>query len=234
MTRKIYLDAAIFVLFILVMSFHFLPRILHEILGVAMAVVVFVHLVLNRHWIFSLVRANRTSRKNFLILINFLLLVSFLVTLVTGLFISNYVFIDFVSWEFRRNVTIHLLHHSASYLVMILIGVHLGLHWQEIWGRVIHCFGLRKNALSYKICCRLVVSVLICVGIYGSFLNRVGDRILMKHIFATAATELHFIVFSFLLVSNMALYAILSFKFSERMDFLKSMQKNCVLEKNCF
>ena len=202
MTRKIYLDAAIFVLFILVMSFHFLPRILHEILGVAMAVVVFLHLVLNRHWIFSLVRGNQTSRKNFLILINFLLLVSFLVTLVTGIFISNYVFIDFVSLELRRNVTIHLLHHSVSYLMMILIGVHLGLHWQEIWGRVIRCFGLQKNALSYKILCRLAVAVLICVGIYGSFLNQVCDRLLMKHIFATAATELHFVGFAFLLVSN--------------------------------
>ena len=216
MTRKIYLDVAIFVLFILVMSFHFLPRILHEILGVAMAAVVFVHLVLNRHWIFSLVRGNRTSRKNFSILINFLLLVSFLVTLVTGIFISNYVFIDFVSLELRRNVTIHLLHHSVSYLMMILIGVHLGLHWQEIWGRVIHCFGLRKNALSYKILCRLAVAVLICVGIYGSFLNRVGDRILMKHIFATAATELHFVGFAFLLVSNVTFYAILNYMIFER------------------
>ena len=216
MTRKIYLDATIFVLFILVMSFHFLPRILHEILGLAMAAAVFLHLVLNRYWIFSLVRGNRTSRKKFSVLINFLLLASFLVTLVTGFFISNYVFDGVVSLELRRNVTIHILHHSASYLMMILIGVHLGLHWQEIWGKIIRRFGLRKKVLSYRIFCRLVVSVLICGGIYGSFLNQVGDRILMKHIFATAATELSFIGFAFLFVSNVALYAILSYMVSER------------------
>jgi len=163
-----------------------------------------------------LVRANRTSRKKFSILINFLLLASFLVTLVTGIFISNYVFSEVVSLELRRNVTIHLLHHSASYLMMILTGVHLGLHWQEIWGKVIRRFALRKNALNYKILCRLATAVLICVGIYGSFLNRVGDRILMKHIFATAATELSFIGFVFLLVSNVALYVILSYMWVER------------------
>lgn len=216
MTRKIYLDATIFVLFILVMSFHFLPRILHEILGLAMAAAVFLHLVLNRYWIFSLVRGNRTSRKKFSVLINFLLLASFLVTLVTGFFISNYVFDGVVSLELRRNVTIHLLHHSASYLMMILIGVHLGLHWQEIWGKIIRRFGLRKKVLSYRVFCRLVVAVLICGGIYGSFLNQVGDRILMKHIFATAAIELSFIGFAFLFVSNVALYAILSYMVSER------------------
>lgn len=216
MTRKIYLDAAIFVLFILVMSFHFLPRLLHEILGLVMAATVFLHLVLNRHWIFSLVRANRTSRKKFSILINFLLLASFLVTLVTGIFISNYVFSEVVSLELRRNVTIHLLHHSASYLMMILIGIHLGLHWQEILGRVIRRFALRKNSIGYKILCRVAVAILICAGIYDSFLNQVGDRILMKHIFATAATELSFIGFAFLLVSNVALYAILSYRVSER------------------
>lgn len=216
MTRKIYLDAAIFVLFILVMSFHFLPRVLHEILGLVMAATVFLHLVLNRHWIFSLVRANRTSRKKFSILINFLLLASFLVTLVTGIFISNYVFSEVVSLELRRNVTIHLLHHSASYLMMILIGIHLGLHWQEILGRVIRRFALRKNSIGYKILCRVAVAILICAGIYDSFLNQVGDRILMKHIFATAATELSFIGFAFLLVSNVALYAILSYRVSER------------------
>ncbi len=216
MTKKIYLDAAIFVLFILVMSFQFLPRILHEILGLAMAAAVFLHLFLNRHWIFSLVRGNRTSRKKFLILINFLLLASFLVTMMTGIFISNYVFDDVLSLELRRNVTIHILHHSASYLMMILIGVHLGLHWQEIWGRVIRRFGLRKNALSYQIFCRLAIAVLICVGIYGSFLNQVGDRILMKHIFATAATELNFIGFAFFLVFNVALYVILSYMGVER------------------
>lgn len=216
MTRKIYLDAAIFVLFILVMSFHFLPRVLHEILGLVMAATVFIHLVLNRHWIFSLVRANRTSRKKFSILINFLLLASFLVTLVTGIFISNYVFSEVVSLELRRNVTIHLLHHSASYLMMILIGIHLGLHWQEILGRVIRRFALRKNSIGYKILCRVAVAILICAGIYDSFLNQVGDRILMKHIFATAATELSFIGFAFLLVSNVALYAILSYRVSER------------------
>jgi len=216
MTRKIYLDAAIFVLFILVMSFHFLPRVLHEILGLVMAATVFLHLVLNRHWIFSLVRANRTSRKKFSILINFLLLASFLVTLVTGIFISNYVFSEVVSLELRRNVTIHLLHHSASYLMMILIGIHLGLHWQEILGRVIRRFALRKNSIGYKILCRVAVAILICASIYDSFLNQVGDRILMKHIFATAATELSFIGFAFLLVSNVALYAILSYRVSER------------------
>lgn len=198
------------------MSFHFLPRVLHEILGLVMAATVFLHLVLNRHWIFSLVRANRTSRKKFSILINFLLLASFLVTLVTGIFISNYVFSEVVSLELRRNVTIHLLHHSASYLMMILIGIHLGLHWQEILGRVIRRFALRKNSIGYKILCRVVVAILICAGIYDSFLNQVGDRILMKHIFATAATELSFIGFAFLLVSNVALYAILSYRVSER------------------
>ena len=115
---------------------------------------------------------------------------------------SNYIFHDFIPLEFRRNMIFHQLHVALPYSMMILIGLHIGLHWKELREKFLR---FMKNSLLEKI----LAALIICAGIYGSFLNRVGDRILMKHIFATPATELSLPIFLLILLSTTLLYAVL-------------------------
>ena len=90
----------------------------------------------------------------------------------------------------------HQLHVALPYLMMILIGLHIGLD-----GKLV-----RWKGEKWKI---ILAAVIIFAGVYGSFLNRVGDRILMKHIFATPATELPLPIFLLLLLSTILFYAVL-------------------------
>lgn len=202
MKRKI-LDAAIFILFLLVMSFHFLPRILHEIFGVIMAAAVVIHFFINRRQFFYSFRGKKSARKIFSILINFSMLISFVTILVTGILISNHIFHDLIPLELRRNFSVHQLHVSLPYLFVIFLGCHIGLHWRELVKI--------KNSLLQKI----FMAGIICAGIYGSFLNRVGDRILMKHIFATPATDLSLGIFLILFISTVGIYAEITFLIDE-------------------
>ena len=206
--KKYFLDATLLTAFLLVMSFHFLPRILHEVLGVVMLAAVILHFVLNRRWFFNFYRGKLSARKIFSTLINFSMLAIFAVIFVSGVCMSNYIFNDFVSLELRRNFTLHQLHVSLPYILMILIGLHIGLHWREIWNRFLNFMKWQKNSLRLKVGCYISIFATVCLGVYGAFLNRVGDRILMKHIFATPATELSFAEFAILFLATMSIYSI--------------------------
>lgn len=206
--KRYFLDALLLITFLLVMSFHFLPKILHEVLGVVMFLAAIWHLFLNRRWFANFYHGKFSRRKIITTLINFSMLVIFAIIFVTGVFISNHLFRDLISLELHRNITIHQLHVSLSYVLMILIGLHIGLHWAELWNRFLHFMHRQKNSLRYKVGCYISLAVIICLGIYGAFLNQVGDRILMKHIFATGATELSFAEFVILFLATMGIYSI--------------------------
>ena len=198
--KKFLLDVILIVLFVAELSFHHLPKILHEILGVAMAAAIIVHVVINFRRFKSLFK-KITPRKFFIIAINIALAIGAVIILFAGVFMSNYLFADVASFELRRNMTIHQLHVAIPYVMMILIGAHVGFHAQE----------LRQRFLSVKKFFNVTILILAAFGAFGLFYNRVLDRILMKHIFATPATELHGIIFALLILGGVIFFALITF-----------------------
>ena len=196
-------NGILFVLFVAEMSFQFLPKILHEIFGVALMIATIFHVAINRRRFVALTK-KITPRKIFSVAINFALIICMAVIVVNGAFISNYLFADVVSFELRRNMTIHQLHVATPYLMMIFIGVHIGLHWQEIWQKYFKRFVPEKFFKAASI-------ILSAIGVAGLFLNRVGDRILMKHIFGTPATELPGAFFALMIIGGVIFFALITF-----------------------
>ena len=191
--RNFFVDALLFVLFVAEMCFYHLPKILHEILGVALVALIIYHVAINRRRFLSLCR-NITPRKFFCLSSDIALTICAVIILATGAVMSNYLFVDAVPFELRRNMTLHQLHVALPYVAMILIGVHVGLHWSELFKRRRKLFAAIAIGLSI-------------VGAYGLYLNRVIDRIMMKHIFGTPATELPAIIFALMIVGGVALFA---------------------------
>ena len=198
--KKFLLDVILIVLFVAELSFHHLPKILHEILGVAMAAAIIVHVVINFRRFKSLFK-KITPRKFFIIAINIALAIGAVIILFTSVSVSNYLFTDLASFELRRNMMIHQLHIATPYVMMILIGAHVGFHAQE----------LRQRFLSVKKFFNVTILILAAFGAFGLFYNRVLDRILMKHIFATPATELHGIIFALLILGGVIFFALITF-----------------------
>ena len=206
------MNAILFALFVAEMCFQFLPKILHEIFGVAFTALLIVHVVITRRR-FAALTKKITPRKILAVTINFAMTLCAAVIFASGVCMSNYLFADAVSFELRRNMTIHQLHVALPYLLMILIGVHIGLHGREIWQRYFKRFGAEKFFTAAGI-------ILSTFGAAGMFMNRVGDRILMKHIFGTPATELHGSIFALMIVGGIIFFALMTFtidkKFSSR------------------
>ena len=199
----------LFVLFVTELCFHHLPKILHEILGVAFVVAIIYHVAINWRRFVSLTK-KITARKFFCLSTDIALTICAAIILATGVVMSNYLFVDAVSFELRRNMTLHQLHVALPYVAMILIGVHVGLHWSELWQRFLNVFGLKELFKRRQKLFAAVAILLSIVGAYGLYLNRLVDRIAMKHIFGTPATDLPAVVFALLIVGGVALFALIT------------------------
>ncbi|MBR4905012.1 MAG: DUF4405 domain-containing protein [Selenomonadaceae bacterium] len=208
--KSILLDVILFALFTAELCFHFMPKILHEIFGVALAAVILLHIFVNRRRL-AMMKKKLTPRRIVLATVDLALIICAEVTLITGICISNYIFSGIMSLEIHNSVLIHQIHVAAPYAMMILIGVHFGLNWYEFLYQFLNLFGLTDIYQRHKILFVAEAFILSAIGIVGLFFNQVGDRILMKHIFATPATDLPAPVFILLIFSGVEFVALVTF-----------------------
>ncbi len=206
--KRLLLNGTILILFLALMSFQFLPRILHEIFGVAFFAAGILHLYFNRAWFKSLTKGKYDFSRALQTTINFLMIISFVVITITGIFLSNFLFENFVPLELQRNISVHGHHVALPYLMMILAGIHIGLHWKNFFRRFVNFFGVNPDGLKFKIVAGTLAAIIIFVGVYGAFLNRVGDRLLMLHIFGTPAYDLPFAGFVGIIFCGIGIYTL--------------------------
>lgn len=207
--RNVLIDTALFALLVVELSFRYLPAVLHEVLGLAMTALIIWHVAMNRRRVRFIL--------TFRLTLNVALAICAVLILATGICISNHLFADAMSLEIQRNTMIHSLHVALPYVMLILIGVHIGLNWHEFWNRLLHLIGAKefyKRWQKFFIAAALMLSA---IGVVGLFMNRVCDRILMKHIFATPATDLPAVLFMLMIFGGVAFFATLTVLLSEKL-----------------
>ena len=203
------LDAALLVVLLLLMSFSFISKALHEALGIAMGALVLLHLAWNSGWLSSLPRGRWSIGRGIPAVVNLALAVCFLLALVSGLAIANQLFHGVFGMAWQRSIIAHQVHVASSYGLLILTGLHLGLHISGLWRRFALWADLDTSSRRVRIGLNLAAILTAAIGVYGSFLHRLGDRLLMKHIFGTAATKLPFAAFLVVLLGIVGLYAVI-------------------------
>ena len=192
-----------FSLLFLCMSFHFLPRNGHEVFGVLILVPFLYHNWRFRSWWAALMRGKtlRNSLGRLIGLTNLLLLVLMVAVTISGVMISNFVFRDVVPLSWRMSITAHQIHKSLCFALWIVTGLHVGLHLEGWLRRQLRSSAVVKAWIA-------AVSVICGLGIYSSFLHQIGDRLLLKHIFATPALKGGMVVYIGGLLAIFGLYMI--------------------------
>lgn len=208
--KRIFLDIILLLLIILNVSFQFLPKILHELFGILILVAIISHLICNRHWFYALCRGRWNLLRIVSTMIDLLLLINIVCILSTGMMISNYLFKGMWGIYLQRNTLVHQLHVSLPYLLLVLVGLHLGLHWSALWQCFVNYCSFNR-ILKYTFISKFIVLLLIIDGIIASFMNQVGDRLQLKHIFATPATDTSLAVFSLLLLGIVGMYTVVGY-----------------------
>ena len=105
----------------------------HEYTGISMFVLFVIHQYLNRRWYGALFKGRYTANRMLSTAVNFSLLISFLLTAFSGIIISE----NFPAFNIEALTSFsRTAHLCCSYLSFVLMGIHLGLHWGMIAGRI--------------------------------------------------------------------------------------------------
>lgn len=162
-----------------VMDYRFTGNAVHEILGVVILLLFTGHNALNRRWYKTIGRGKTSLLRILQSIVNFLLLAVMVTVTVTGVLISQTVFPAF---SLSGNLWIHELHTLSAYSGLILSAIHLGFHWNALWGKLCRWLGIERTAYSYILLSRAASLVIVGYGIYASFTRQIGSKLLLQHV----------------------------------------------------
>lgn len=136
----------------------------HEWAGVGLFVLFIVHHVLNWNWYKNLFRGRYTPMRVFQLVVNVLVLMVMLIQMYSGVVLSRYVF-DFLPIESGLALA-RRLHILGAYWGILLMSLHLGLHWNML-------LGILRRKLKVQSSSKTGTAICICAGIliagYGVF-----------------------------------------------------------------
>ena len=131
---NLFLDIALAFVFVLVLEEKFTGQRLHELIGVGLAVGLVLHLILHLRWFITITltffrKVFHESRLSYIL--NLFLFADLLVIMVTGIGISRTLGLNLglerdLMQDFER------LHIQASNFSLLLVGLHVALHWKWI------------------------------------------------------------------------------------------------------
>ena len=184
---------------LIVMDYHFIDNAIHEILGLFIVMLFFIHNALNRQWYTAIGKVKMDLLRILNTITNLLLLVMMFLVSVTGVLISQTVFSSF---SLSDNLLAHQLHILSAYLGFILSAIHLGFHWNALRGKLFRWLRIDRMRSSYILLSRIVLLLTVCYGIYASFTRHIGAKLLLQHGFNdwTAAPLLVDFLFNYMAI----------------------------------
>ena len=127
---NLYLDLMLLIAFVVEMEEHFTGLHNHELLGLAFGIAIVIHVALHWNWVVSITKrffskVFHESRLNYVL--NIALFADMAVIVVTGVLISRT-----IGLRFSVPGAVEPIHLLSSYLSLVLIGLHVALHWKWI------------------------------------------------------------------------------------------------------
>lgn len=156
-TIKMIVDILMLVLMLLEYSKIYTGQLLHEIFGIALLGLFIIHNVLNINFYKTLFKGKYNVQRLITTIIDLLFLLCMLFTIILGVPISEKIF-SFLN--LNGNMTIRKLHTIFGYWGLIILAIHLGLHFKMIFAK------LKNKVKENKIMKILIFTIQIIIIIY--------------------------------------------------------------------
>jgi len=164
LAARLLIDFIMTILLLCSHAYRVTEDVAHEWIGVAMLFCYLTHLIFNRNWYKNLLRGKYTRFRILMTAINIPLTIVMTALFVTGLLHSRSVLSFF---ELEGGETLRIVHATAAYWILVLIGCHVGLHWNMILSGMGRLFGLTgKNAARTAIL-RALFALILIYGIWS-------------------------------------------------------------------
>lgn len=172
---RLVLDFVAVGLFLGAMAYWWLDNRTHELVGTAMFALLFLHNAFNRRWYGGLTKTRRQPRPLVTVFLNLTLLATMVSLLTTSVLISQTLF----SGLAIGGSTARDIHILAAYWAMLIIAIHIGMHWYLIMGVAARLSGIREPSLLRSSALR---ALSFAAAIYGACVFHqldIGSRLLL-------------------------------------------------------
>jgi hypothetical protein len=172
---RLAVDLTMIILLFMASGYRITGNIIHELIGVSIFVFFIVHNVLNGRWYQRVFEKKNSLPATLNRAVNLLTLIAILVLLVSAVHISHTVF-DFIPAE--GSLLIRKIHVSAAYSSLILMSMHLGMHWGTIISMMRKMTRIKFATPFGIIMLRLSAVLIAGYGMYVSFERNVCSKLI--------------------------------------------------------
>ena len=156
MKKKIIVDVLMFILMLLEFSRGYMKPLFHEIFGIALLILVNIHLILNRSYFKTLFKGKYNLKKPIIVIINAGFMITFVLSMIFGLLSSQ----DLLKFINIGNLKIIELHKILAYISLIFMGLHLGINFNAMFGKL-------NNKIKNKIIIYIIDLIIVIIGVYS-------------------------------------------------------------------
>lgn len=140
--QRVMLPSLMLALLLLSLAYWWLDNLPHETFGTVLFVLLCWHIYVNRTWFKNLTRGRYDVRRAVRVLLHVGLIVNMGVLLTTSLVISKSVF----AWlPIPDSVYAREIHWFSAYWVVIVTGIHVGLHWERLRMSLLNLLSARQT-----------------------------------------------------------------------------------------
>ena len=177
-TIKMVVDVLMLILMLLEYSKIYTGQLLHEIFGMALLGLFIIHNVLNINFYRTLFKGKYNAQRLITTFIDLSFLLCMLFTIFLGIPISEKIF-NFLN--LNGNMTIRKLHTIFGYWGLIILAIHLGLHFKMIFAKLKSRI---KEKKKMKIIIFIIQIIIIIYGIKAMIDTNLGLYLIGKSSFA--------------------------------------------------
>ena len=131
---RLLLDLSTFITLLIVSAPRFTGNAVHEWLAIALSGAIVEHMLLNWNWVVEIssrLFTKAAQKSLFSYLLNWALFVCGILIILSGLMISKTV-VPFLGLTLPAGASWRQLHSLSTNIIMILMGLHVALHWNWI------------------------------------------------------------------------------------------------------
>jgi hypothetical protein len=152
----------------------------HAWIGVAVSVLFVVHNAVNWRWYRGLFRGKYDFRRVLNTTVNLLLLAAMAALIISGVLLSRTVF---AFMGFSGGMGVRQAHTFAAYWGLILIAVHIGMHWEMIMSAMRRMMKITDANRLRTMALRIITALIFAYGVYASFDREMGAKLFLGYSF---------------------------------------------------
>ncbi|MDR2798634.1 MAG: DUF4405 domain-containing protein [Treponema sp.] len=205
---RVLLDLVMTILLLYAYAYRITGDAAHEWIGVSVLALFILHTIINRRWYKNLRKGAYTLRRGVMTAVNLLLVFTMAALVITGLLQSRTV-LAFL--HLPGGMALRQIHTTAAYWLLLLIGMHLGLHWGLFIKGTRKIMKINPELPGRTIVARMGAVVCTVFGMWPFFDRAMFAKLFLGFSFDYWSEERPAILFFVLMLSIMGMYVFITY-----------------------